>query len=270
MPPPWETDGVLVPAAYGTIAQALINAGLGWSVEASSLFTDHGGIAVQVPNLKALTRDDTYGFICMDSSPSCRKVLVSQINALAFLDDLQRALIGQVERVGQINGGKTVWAMFRLNSVEVAGEWFTPCLMAFHDNTRGGSGSVQLWYVDASGSAAIPAHCPHLSVVNKGNPVEAEAVIKFIERGLCWLADVSSKLSEPSQFRNGSAYMAFVNDHYAMMIGGETLWDVVVGGCRKMDWEVGRGDPSKKMSKTFLGSMKNEKIRMIKEALSLI
>lgn len=133
---PWHGLGTAVEEAP-TSADAIRLAGLDWSVNPHPIFTEFGGVNIEIPNAKANVRDIDGKVLGIVTD---RYQIVQNQEALDFTD----ALIGEgctYETAGALDGGKKVFLLARMPEKKILGEEFDPYIC--FTNTFDGSGSIK-------------------------------------------------------------------------------------------------------------------------------
>lgn len=131
---PWHGLGTPVAEAL-TSEEALVQAGLDWTVESKPVFTESG---IAIPGYRANTRstdDKVLGIV------SSRYKVVQNSEAFQFTDEL---ISGDVryETAGSLRGGKSVWLLAKMPDTKILGDDVAPYIC--FSNSHDGLGSVRV------------------------------------------------------------------------------------------------------------------------------
>ena len=128
--PPWHGLGTLLPEAPATAQEAITIAGLDWEVTKQpmeAVVAVNGSYrAVGVPDHYAvirrreengITRLDSLGVVGSQYKP------IQNIDAFRFFDRVVQSGMVQYNTAGSLKGGRTIWALARLNgTLRIAGD----------------------------------------------------------------------------------------------------------------------------------------------------
>ena len=130
---PWHGLGTCVEHAL-TSEEALVAAGLDWTIKAKDVFDERGLI---IPGFQANTRSSDGSVMGIVSN---RYKIVQNRDAFEFTD----ALVGEgivYETAGSLQGGKRIWLLGKMPERDVLGDKFEPYIC--FTNTHDGSGAVR-------------------------------------------------------------------------------------------------------------------------------
>jgi len=129
---PWHGLGTRIETAPAS-SDALVYAGLDWSVEQRDVYTDDGA---RIPGYKVNTRSTDAAILGIVSD---RYKVVQNKDAFRFTDDLLGAGV-TYETAGALQGGRKVWMLARMpHRYIIAGDEIAPYLviMNSHDGSSG-------------------------------------------------------------------------------------------------------------------------------------
>ena len=129
---PWHGLGIEVKEAP-TSADALVYAGLDWSVSQKDVYTEDG---TMIPGYKANLRDTDSAALGIVSD---RYKVVQNEDAFRFTDDLLGAGVAY-ETAGALQGGRKVWMLARMpHRYIIAGDEIAPYMVVMnsHDGSSG-------------------------------------------------------------------------------------------------------------------------------------
>lgn len=119
--------------------EALIAAGLDWTVEQTPVFMDDG---TEIKNYKANVRSDDKTVLGIVTD---RYKIVNNVDAFSFTD----ALVGETEEgvvryetAGSLNGGKRVWLLAKMPTKKVLDDEVEPYMV--FSNSHDGTGAIKI------------------------------------------------------------------------------------------------------------------------------
>lgn len=119
--------------------EALIAAGLDWTVEQTPVFMDDG---MEIKNYKANVRSDDKTVLGIVTD---RYKIVNNVDAFSFTD----ALVGETEEgvvryetAGSLNGGKRVWLLAKMPTKKVLDDEVEPYMV--FSNSHDGTGAIKI------------------------------------------------------------------------------------------------------------------------------
>ena len=131
---PWHGLGTMVQEAP-TSADALHLAGLDWTVEGRSIYTEDGN---RIPNWKANIRSTDGAVLGVVTD---RYTVCQNTEAFEFTDSLVGGDV-RYETAGSLQGGKRIWLLAKMPTVKVAGDDTDPYLC--FTNSHDGSGAIRV------------------------------------------------------------------------------------------------------------------------------
>lgn len=132
--PAWHGQGIILPESP-TSEDAIVAAGLDWSVEKKPIFDASGN---QIENYFANTRDKDGSVLGVVSG---RYEIVQNKEAFSFTDSLVDEGL-TYESAGSLRGGRQVWLLGKLPRTTLLGEDLEPFVC--FTNTFDGSGAIQV------------------------------------------------------------------------------------------------------------------------------
>ena len=119
---PWHGLGTVLPEAP-TIREAIVAAGLDWTVSTRPLFLNHNGQLVQVDDARAIVRDSDQNCLGVVGS---RYVPLQNEHSFDFFQPFVDSGLVQLETAGSLQDGKKIWVLARIvdkgSDIKIAGD----------------------------------------------------------------------------------------------------------------------------------------------------
>jgi phage/plasmid-like protein (TIGR03299 family) len=136
--PAWHGLGTVLEHApdSATMIQA---AHLDWQVHKAPLYANPDGNLIAVPDMFATMRGDTHAVLGVVSD---RYNIVQNVEAFDFLDNLLKDGIMKYESAGALRGGRIVWVLARMPSVDIVADGDTLNRYILFTTAHDGSGAI--------------------------------------------------------------------------------------------------------------------------------